>query len=66
MAKHLISAAVLTIALVSALAGRANADDAIVTDANAALQSLYAFIFDQRGLMAGLGIQGSKITRLEK
>jgi lipid-binding SYLF domain-containing protein len=27
---------------------------------------VYAFIFDQRGLMAGLGIQGSKITRLEK
>ena len=26
----------------------------------------YAFIFDQRGLMAGLGIQGSKITRIEK
>jgi lipid-binding SYLF domain-containing protein len=27
---------------------------------------VYAFIFDQKGLMAGLGIQGSKITRLEK
>jgi len=27
---------------------------------------VYAFIFDQRGLMAGLGIQGSKITKLEK
>jgi lipid-binding SYLF domain-containing protein len=27
---------------------------------------VYAFIFDQRGLMAGLGIQGSKITRIEK
>jgi lipid-binding SYLF domain-containing protein len=26
---------------------------------------VYAFIFDQKGLMAGLGIQGSKITRLE-
>ncbi len=25
---------------------------------------VYAFIFDQRGLMAGLGLQGSKITRL--
>jgi lipid-binding SYLF domain-containing protein len=25
---------------------------------------VYAFIFDQKGLMAGLGIQGSKITRL--
>ena len=25
---------------------------------------VYAFIFDQRGLMAGVGIQGSKITKL--
>jgi lipid-binding SYLF domain-containing protein len=27
---------------------------------------VYAFIFSQKGLMAGLGIQGSKITKLEK
>ena len=27
---------------------------------------VYAFIFDQKGLMAGVGIQGSKITRIEK
>jgi lipid-binding SYLF domain-containing protein len=27
-------------------------------------QDVYAFIFNQKGLMAGLGIQGSKITRL--
>jgi lipid-binding SYLF domain-containing protein len=27
---------------------------------------VYAFIFDQKGLMAGLGIQGSKLTKLEK
>jgi lipid-binding SYLF domain-containing protein len=25
---------------------------------------VYAFIFDQKGLMAGLGIQGSKITKI--
>jgi lipid-binding SYLF domain-containing protein len=31
------------------------------------LQSdIYAFFFDQKGLMAGLGLQGAKITRLEK
>ncbi len=24
----------------------------------------YAFFFDQRGLMAGLGVQGTKITRI--
>jgi lipid-binding SYLF domain-containing protein len=24
----------------------------------------YAFFFNQRGLMAGLGLQGSKITRI--
>ena len=27
-------------------------------------QDVYAFIFDQKGLMAGLGIQGSKITKI--
>jgi lipid-binding SYLF domain-containing protein len=27
---------------------------------------VYAFIFDQKGAMAGLGIQGSKITRVSK
>ena len=27
---------------------------------------VYAFIFDQQGLMAGVGIQGSKITRISK
>ena len=25
---------------------------------------VYAFIFDQKGLMAGLGLQGSKISRI--
>jgi len=33
----------------------------------ATLQSdIYAFIFNQQGLMAGLGLQGSKITRLSR
>ena len=27
---------------------------------------MYAIFFDQKGLMAGLGIQGSKISRIEK
>jgi len=27
-------------------------------------QDVYAFIFDQKGLMAGIGIQGSKITKI--
>jgi lipid-binding SYLF domain-containing protein len=27
---------------------------------------VYAFIFSQKGLMAGLGIQGNKITKLNK
>lgn len=27
---------------------------------------IYAFFFDQKGLMGGLGLQGTKITRLEK
>lgn len=28
-------------------------------------QDVYAFIFNQKGLMAGVGIQGSKITRID-
>jgi lipid-binding SYLF domain-containing protein len=27
---------------------------------------VYAFIFDQKGLMAGVGLQGSKITKIKK
>ena len=27
-------------------------------------KGVYAFIFDQKGLMGGLGLQGSKITRI--
>ncbi|MGH7289418.1 MAG: YSC84-related protein [Myxococcota bacterium] len=29
-------------------------------------EDVYAFIFDQKGLMAGIGIQGSKITKISK
>jgi lipid-binding SYLF domain-containing protein len=29
-----------------------------------AKDDVYAFIFGQKGLMAGLGIQGSKITKI--
>lgn len=28
--------------------------------------AIYAMIFDQRGLMAGLGLQGSKISRIDR
>jgi lipid-binding SYLF domain-containing protein len=31
-----------------------------------ARSDVYAFIFSQKGLMAGLGLQGTKITRIEK
>ena len=31
-----------------------------------AQHDIYAIFFDQRGLMAGLGLQGTKITRIEK
>jgi lipid-binding SYLF domain-containing protein len=27
---------------------------------------IYAFFFTQKGLMAGLGLQGTKITKIEK
>jgi len=30
-----------------------------------AKEGIYVFFFDQKGLMAGLGIQGSKINRIE-
>jgi lipid-binding SYLF domain-containing protein len=33
---------------------------------NTITSDVYAFIFSQKGLMAGLGIQGSKITKIEK
>ena len=29
-------------------------------------EGVYCFFFDQKGLMAGLGIQGSKITRIDR
>ncbi len=29
-------------------------------------KDVYAFIFDQKGLMAGIGLQGSKITKINK
>jgi lipid-binding SYLF domain-containing protein len=31
-----------------------------------AKKDVYAFIFDQKGLMAGIGLQGSKIVRVDK
>ena len=27
---------------------------------------VYAFVFNPRGLMAGIGLQGSKITRIQR
>jgi lipid-binding SYLF domain-containing protein len=29
-----------------------------------AQQGIYAFIFNQKGLMAGIGLQGSKISKI--
>jgi lipid-binding SYLF domain-containing protein len=31
-----------------------------------AKSDVYAFIFNQQGLMAGIGLQGSKITKINK
>jgi lipid-binding SYLF domain-containing protein len=41
------------------------ADKGLATEltTTTARQGVYAFIFDQQGLMAGIGIEGSKITR---
>src|SRR5262249_6376134 len=33
---------------------------------NTITSDVYAFVFSQKGLMAGAGIQGSKITRIDK
>lgn len=33
---------------------------------NTITSDVYAFVFDQKGLMAGVGLQGSKITRVHK
>jgi lipid-binding SYLF domain-containing protein len=33
---------------------------------NTLTEDIYAFVFAQQGLMAGVGLQGNKITRLEK
>lgn len=43
-------------------------DDAMAkkTSTTTVNKDIYAFIFSQKGLMAGLGIQGNKLTRLEK
>lgn len=31
-----------------------------------AKEDVYAFVFDQKGLMAGIGLQGNKISKIEK
>jgi lipid-binding SYLF domain-containing protein len=43
-------------------------DDALAkkTTTTTAQKDIYAFIFSQKGLMAGAGIQGSKITRIKR
>jgi lipid-binding SYLF domain-containing protein len=39
---------------------------AMKTSTTTIKDDIYAFIFGQQGIMAGLGIQGSKITRIKK
>jgi lipid-binding SYLF domain-containing protein len=36
------------------------------TTSTSAKDDIYAFIFNQKGLMGGLGLQGNKITRIKK
>jgi lipid-binding SYLF domain-containing protein len=43
-----------------------DAGKAVTHTTSTVQHDIYAFIFDQRGLMAGLGLQGSKITRIER
>jgi lipid-binding SYLF domain-containing protein len=48
-----------SVVLVDAGMGKSMTSNTLTSD-------VYAFIFDQKGLMAGLGVQGSKITRINK
>jgi lipid-binding SYLF domain-containing protein len=42
-------------------------DGTSISETTTTLQSdVYAFFFDEKGLMGGLGLQGTKITRIEK
>ena len=42
-------------------------EGAVRTLTTTTMQSdVYAFVFDQKGLMAGVGIQGSKITKINR
>jgi lipid-binding SYLF domain-containing protein len=36
------------------------------TSTTTAQSDIYAFIFSQKGLMAGMGIQGNKVTKIDK
>ncbi len=39
---------------------------AVALTTTTAKDEVYAFFFSQKGLMAGLGLQGSKISRIRK
>jgi lipid-binding SYLF domain-containing protein len=39
---------------------------AMSTTTTTAQSDIYAFFFSQRGLMAGLGLQGTKVTKIDK
>ena len=43
-------------------------DDAMAskTTTTTVNKDIYAYIFSQKGLMAGLGVQGNKLTKLKK
>lgn len=43
-------------------------DEGVAANATTATlkEDIYAFVFDQKGLMAGIGIQGTKITKITK
>jgi lipid-binding SYLF domain-containing protein len=43
-----------------------NAGTAKTLTTTTARDDVYAFVFSQRGLMAGLGLQGSKISKLSR
>jgi lipid-binding SYLF domain-containing protein len=40
-------------------------DEGMAKSATTTKDDIYAFVFGQKGLMAGLGIQGNKISKIQ-
>ena len=54
----------LLVALTAAILALARPTASVVLPSQYMKDDIYAFIFSQQGLMAGLGLQGNKITKI--